>query len=234
VTTEWAVRPAILTTTTIGGGQRMRKNASLPAHTFDQAEMPTGSGRGAPSRSRARPPNGHATDLHTLPCRRLRGDGGGPPVSEGLHRRDRRAVHAWAECSRGPRRPSRAWLASAFGNRSRDDARRGRPRMLPKYSSQCTKRSPAMRSPPSGPLRCALRQRIVQATDHRVTPVKPPGGRPAATVPPPTCGPGPRRRAPNPRGPGVLDVHPRQDLTRTGTSSSAGPEFESGSLDSAY
>jgi hypothetical protein len=77
VATEWAVRPAILTTTTIGGGRRMRKNASLPAHTFDQAEMPTGSGRGAPSRNRARPPNGHATDLHTLPCHRLRGDGGG-------------------------------------------------------------------------------------------------------------------------------------------------------------
>jgi hypothetical protein len=41
-----AVRPTILTTTTIGGGRRMRKNASVPAHTFDQAETPTGSGGG--------------------------------------------------------------------------------------------------------------------------------------------------------------------------------------------
>ena len=57
-------------------------------------------------------------------------------VSEGLHRRDRRAVHARAECSRGPRKPSRASLASAFGNRSRYDARHDRLRIPPKYASQ--------------------------------------------------------------------------------------------------
>jgi hypothetical protein len=74
------------------------------------------------------------------------------------------------QVARSLRRPS--------GNRSRDDARRGRPRMLPKYSSQWTKRSRDEVSAIQD--RCALRQRIEQGKDHRVTPVKPRGGRPAA------------------------------------------------------
>jgi hypothetical protein len=211
----------------------MRKNASLPAHTFDQAGTPMGSGRGRPQGVG----RGRRMDTRQISTRRL--VAGCEGTREGL-RSARGSIAATGarftpgqrareglggQVARSLRRPS--------GNRSRDDARRGRPRMLPKYSSQWTKRSRDEVSAIQD--RCALRQRIEQGKDHRVTPVKPRGV--VAARPPSPCPVGDRLKdtgahggrsppthhcsaahvrsrsassSPNPRGPGVLDVHPRQ------------------------